>query len=93
LAFQADKNSRKQTQIKIKEIKGKRLSFPFIYFSESGLFNGLQPIQIKKLLVLFRLRDVLSARLAQTSFPILFRPPPPLKSDRQKHITHASVFA
>src|ERR1700679_805904 len=55
-------------------VKANFLSFPFIYFSESGLFNGLQPIQIKKLLVLFRLRDVLSARLAQTSFPILFRP-------------------
>jgi hypothetical protein len=24
------------------------LSFVFIYFSESGLFNGLQPIQIEK---------------------------------------------
>jgi len=24
------------------------LSFVFIYFSESGLFKGLQPIQIKK---------------------------------------------
>jgi hypothetical protein len=30
-------------------MKGKVLSFPFIYFSESGLFNGLRPIQIKKL--------------------------------------------
>jgi hypothetical protein len=29
-------------------MKGELLSFPFIYFSESGLFNGLQPIQIKK---------------------------------------------
>ena len=29
-------------------MKTKLLSFPFICFSESGLFNGLQPIQIKK---------------------------------------------
>jgi hypothetical protein len=26
------------------------LSFAIVYFSESGLFNGLQPIQIKKIL-------------------------------------------
>jgi hypothetical protein len=30
-------------------MKGKVLSFPFISFSESGLFNGLRPIQIKKI--------------------------------------------
>ena len=29
-------------------MKGKKLSFPFICFFESGLFNGLRPIQIKK---------------------------------------------
>jgi hypothetical protein len=29
-------------------MKAKLLSFTFIYFSESGLFKGLQPIQIKK---------------------------------------------
>jgi hypothetical protein len=29
-------------------MKAKTLSFPFISFSESGLFNGLQAIQIKK---------------------------------------------
>jgi hypothetical protein len=29
-------------------LKAKSLLFPFISFSESGLFNGLQPIQIKK---------------------------------------------
>src|SRR3984885_531118 len=28
-------------------MKGKKLSFPFICFLESGLFNGLRPIQIK----------------------------------------------
>jgi hypothetical protein len=28
------------------------LSFPFIYFSESGLFNGLRAIQIKKSILL-----------------------------------------
>jgi hypothetical protein len=27
------------------------LSFAYVYFLESGLFNGLQPIQIKKILV------------------------------------------
>jgi hypothetical protein len=37
-------NKRKQTQIK----ENKMLSFTYVYFSESGLFNGLQPIQIKK---------------------------------------------
>jgi hypothetical protein len=31
-------------------MKAKLLSFPFICFSESGLFNGLQSIQIKKIL-------------------------------------------
>jgi hypothetical protein len=30
-------------------MKGKKLSFPFICFFESGLFNGLRPIQIKKI--------------------------------------------
>jgi hypothetical protein len=29
-------------------MKEKKLSFPFISFSESGLFSGLRPIQIKK---------------------------------------------
>jgi hypothetical protein len=33
-------------------MKAKVLSFPFIYFSESGLFNGLQPIQIKNFFLL-----------------------------------------
>jgi hypothetical protein len=33
---------------KCKSMKPKLLSFAFIYFSESGLFNGLRPIQIKK---------------------------------------------
>jgi hypothetical protein len=31
-------------------MKANFLSFVFIYFSESGLFNGLWPIQIKKFL-------------------------------------------
>jgi hypothetical protein len=30
-------------------MKAKSLSFAFIYFSESGLFNGLRAIQIRKL--------------------------------------------
>jgi hypothetical protein len=29
-------------------MKGKLLLFPFISFAESGLFNELRPIQIKK---------------------------------------------
>jgi hypothetical protein len=29
-------------------MKAKLLSFAFFYFSESGLFNGLRTIQIKK---------------------------------------------
>jgi hypothetical protein len=29
-------------------MKAKLLSFAFFYFCESGLFNGLRPIQIKK---------------------------------------------
>jgi hypothetical protein len=33
---------------KRKWIQAKSLSFAFIYFSESGLFKGLQPIQMKK---------------------------------------------
>src|ERR1700677_3505354 len=36
-------------------MKAKLLSFPFICFSESGLFNGLRPIQIKKILSLVTL--------------------------------------
>jgi hypothetical protein len=31
-----------------KEIQGKRLGFPWIPLADSGLFNGLQQIQIKK---------------------------------------------
>ena|ERR1700722_481632 len=34
-------------------MKGNLLSFPFIFFLESGLFNGLRPIQIKNNLFLF----------------------------------------
>ena len=33
---------------KYKKIKGKKLSFPFIFFLETGLFNVLRRIQIKK---------------------------------------------
>jgi hypothetical protein len=36
-----------------KEIQAKKLAFPWIPLVESGLFNGLQRIQIKKLLVNF----------------------------------------
>jgi hypothetical protein len=33
-------------------MKAKLLSFAYVYFLESGLFNGLQAIQIKKFLAL-----------------------------------------
>jgi hypothetical protein len=33
---------------KTKEIQAKKLAFPWIPLAESGLFNGLQRIQIKK---------------------------------------------
>jgi hypothetical protein len=36
---------------KTKEIQAKKLAFPWIPLVESGLFNGLQRIQIKNLLV------------------------------------------
>jgi hypothetical protein len=39
-------------------MKGESLSFPFIYFSESGVFNGLRRIQIKKILLSVFLRAV-----------------------------------
>ena len=35
------------TANKAKEMKAKSLSCAFFYFSESGLFNALRPIQIK----------------------------------------------
>jgi hypothetical protein len=34
---------------KTKEIQAKRLGFPWIPLAESGLFKGLQRIQIKKI--------------------------------------------
>jgi hypothetical protein len=33
---------------KTKEIQGKKLGFPCFSLAETGLFNGLQGIQIKK---------------------------------------------
>jgi hypothetical protein len=39
--MQVNENKRKQ-------MKAKLLSFAYVYFFESGLFNGLQLIQIKK---------------------------------------------
>jgi hypothetical protein len=45
-------------------MKAKSLSFAFIYFSESGLFNGLRRIQVKKSgLVSSSLQNVSSAPL------------------------------
>jgi hypothetical protein len=42
------RKQRKGNECKGKEMKGKLLSFAFIYFSESGLFKELQRIKIKK---------------------------------------------
>src|SRR3984885_15838802 len=54
--------------------KRKKAFISFYLFFGIGTFQWVTADSNKKLLVLFRLRDVLSARLAQTSFPILFRP-------------------
>ena len=57
-------------------MKAKVLSFVFITFSESGLFNGLQPIQIQKLFSLFRL-NISRVRLQESGLgPALHLPPP-----------------
>ena len=53
---------------KSKEMKAKLLSFPFIFFSESGLFKGLRPIQIKK----SGLASQVVRKMSQTQFSILF---------------------
>jgi hypothetical protein len=53
---------------KSKEMKAKLLSFPFISFSESGLFKGLRPIQIKK----SGLASQVVRKMSQTQFSILF---------------------
>jgi hypothetical protein len=39
---------------KTKEFQGKKLGFPWIPSADSGLFNGLRRIQIKKILSLFQ---------------------------------------
>jgi len=69
-------------------MKEKSLSFPFIYFFETGLFNGLRPIQIKKLFSVFRL---ISGR------PKNARPRPPrrglgLAPIKRKRLTRISGF-
>jgi hypothetical protein len=50
-------NWAKENERKCKEMKAKVLSFVFISFSGTGLFNRLQPIQIKKRLSFLRPRD------------------------------------
>jgi hypothetical protein len=47
---------------KFKSMKAKSLSFAFVYFSESGLFNALRAIQIRKF-------GLLSQVARQTSQP------------------------
>jgi hypothetical protein len=39
---------------KTREFQGKKLGFPWIPLADSGLFNGLWRIQIKKILSLFQ---------------------------------------
>jgi hypothetical protein len=48
---------------KSKEIQAKKLAFPWIPLVESGLFNGLQRIQIKNLLV-----DIFTKPISITRF-------------------------
>jgi hypothetical protein len=60
-------------------MKGKVLSFPFINFSESRLFNRLQPIQVKNFLLPF-----LATRFAQGVAGIRSRPPPSPSPTRKR---------
>jgi hypothetical protein len=63
------------------------LSFAYVYFFESGLFNGLRPIQIKKfprLLAQFR-----SSKNARSRPPRWRRGLDPAK---KKNLTHISGF-
>jgi hypothetical protein len=57
-------------------MKAKVLSFVFITFSESGLFNGLRPIQIQKI-VSFSKLSTSRVRLQESGLgrPFSFRRP------------------
>jgi hypothetical protein len=49
------------------------LSFAYVYFLESGLFNALRPIQIKKSFPLSAAaRDDPSEQIASITLPLLF---------------------
>jgi hypothetical protein len=52
-------------------MKGKSLSFAFITFSESGLFNGLRAIQIKN----FAPPPRAMAKWETHTSPLIFTPP------------------
>jgi hypothetical protein len=63
------------------------LAFTSVYFSESGLFNGLRPIQIKKFLPSFDSVQVVQKRS--------IRPPRwrrGLDPEKKKNLTHISGF-
>jgi hypothetical protein len=51
------------------------LSFAIVYFFESGLFNGLRPIQIKKFSPYCNSRLGLWAKRLKVDFPVLFLSP------------------
>jgi hypothetical protein len=63
------------------------LAFTSVYFFESGLFNGLQPIQIKKIFPVFRLS---SGRPKTLDLPP--RGPRGLNSAQKKNLTHIFAF-
>jgi hypothetical protein len=63
------------------------LSFAYIYFFESGLFNGLQPIQIKKSSPSFGSTQVVQKRSILPASPAAR-----LGSAKKKHLTHISGF-
>jgi hypothetical protein len=72
--------------------KRKKAFISFYLFFRIGTFQWVTADSNKKLLVLFRLRDVLSARLAQTLFPILFRPPPGAAHPNRPTETYNTIF-
>jgi hypothetical protein len=56
---------------KTKQIQGKVLGFPWIPFADSGLFNELQRIQIKKIWFPFRV----VFQTSQPDFPLFSSSP------------------
>jgi hypothetical protein len=54
-------------------MKGQVLSFPFISFSESGLFKGLRGIQIKKIFLPHGARGSLQHATLPSPSPVVSR--------------------